>query len=71
MVGTDGNDVAPVDVDDFRIGVAETYDVIVTPTRDAHTIFAQNIDRTGFVATTLATKEALALPYLLWMMLSG
>jgi len=57
VVGTDGNDVAPVDVDDFRIGVAETYDVIVTPTHDAHTIFAQNIDRTGFVATTLATKK--------------
>ncbi|WP_299330080.1 copper resistance system multicopper oxidase [uncultured Psychrobacter sp.] len=57
VVGTDGNDVAPVDVDDFRIGVAETYDVIVTPTKDAHTIFAQNIDRTGFVATTLATKR--------------
>jgi FtsP/CotA-like multicopper oxidase with cupredoxin domain len=57
VVATDGVDVAPVDVDDFRIGVAETYDVIVTPTRDAHTIFAQNIDRTGFVATTLATKR--------------
>ncbi|WP_201582917.1 copper resistance system multicopper oxidase [Psychrobacter jeotgali] len=57
VVGTDGNDVAPVDVDDFRIGVAETYDVIVTPTRDAHTIFAQNIDRSGYVATTLATKK--------------
>ena len=57
VVGTDGNDVAPVDVDDFRIGVAETYDVIVTPTRDSHTIFAQNIDRSGYVATTLATKK--------------
>ena len=57
VVATDGIDVAPVDVDDFRIGVAETYDVIVTPTRDAHTIFAQNIDRSGFVATTLATKR--------------
>ena len=57
VVSTDGNDVAPVDVDDFRIGVAETYDVIVTPTQDAHTIFAQNIDRSGFVATTLATKK--------------
>ena len=57
VVATDGIDVGPVDVDDFRIGVAETYDVIVTPTRDAHTIFAQNIDRTGFVATTLATKR--------------
>ena len=57
VVATDGIDVAPVDVDDFRIGVAETYDVIVTPTKDAHTIFAQNIDRSGFVATTLATKR--------------
>ncbi len=57
VVATDGIDVAPVDVDDFRIGVAETYDVIVTPVKDAHTIFAQNIDRTGFVATTLATKK--------------
>ena len=57
VVSTDGNDVAPVDVDDFRIGVAETYDVIVTPTKDAHTIFAQNIDRSGYVATTLATKK--------------
>ncbi len=57
VVGTDGNDVAPVEVDDFRIGVAESYDVIVTPTAEAHTIFAQNIDRTGFVATTLATKK--------------
>ena len=57
VVATDGIDVTPVHVDDFRIGVAETYDVIVTPTRDAHTIFAQNIDRTGFVATTLATKR--------------
>ncbi|WP_228284712.1 copper resistance system multicopper oxidase [Psychrobacter sp. bablab_jr012] len=57
VVSTDGNDVAPVDVDDFRIGVAETYDVIVTPTKEAHTIFAQNIDRSGYVATTLATKK--------------
>ena len=57
VVSTDGNDVAPVAIDDFRIGVAETYDVIVTPTKDAHTIFAQNIDRSGYVATTLATKK--------------
>ncbi|WP_320158565.1 copper resistance system multicopper oxidase [Psychrobacter sp. NZS113] len=57
VVSTDGNDVAPVDIDDFRIGVAETYDVIVTPTKDAHTIFAQNIDRSGYVAATLATKK--------------
>ncbi len=57
VVSTDGIDVAPVAIDDFRIGVAETYDVIVTPNKDAHTIFAQNIDRSGYVAATLATKE--------------
>ena len=57
VVGTDGNDVAAVEVDDFRIGVAETYDVIVTPTNDAHTIFAQNIDRTDYVTATLATSK--------------
>jgi len=57
VVATDGIDVSPVDIDDFRIGGGETYDVIVTPTKDAHTIFAQNIDRTGYVAATLATKE--------------
>jgi len=57
VVATDGIDVAPVAIDDFRIGVAETYDVIVTPTQDAHTIFAQNIDRSGYVATTLAAKK--------------
>ncbi|AMN49183.1 copper resistance system multicopper oxidase [Psychrobacter sp. P2G3] len=57
VVATDGIDVSPVDIDDFRIGVAETYDVIVTPTKDAHTIFAQNIDRSGYVATTLSTKK--------------
>lgn len=71
VVATDGIDVSPVDIDDFRIGVAETYDVIVTPTKDAHTIFAQNIDRSGYVATTLATKKVLVLRYLLWTKSNG
>ena len=57
VVSADGQPVKPVPVDEFRIGTAETYDVIVTPTKDAHTIFAQNIDRSGYVAATLATKE--------------
>lgn len=56
VVAADGIDIEPVTIDDFRIGVAEIYDVIVTPTKDAHAIFAQNIDRTGYVAATLATK---------------
>ena len=45
VVQADGNDVAPVDVDEFRIGVGETYDVIVEPREDrAYTIEAA-VDR--------------------------
>ncbi|NOQ93302.1 MAG: copper resistance system multicopper oxidase [Methylophaga sp.] len=49
VVAADGQNIEPVTIDDFRIGVAETYDVIVEPESDkAHTIIAQAIDRTGF-----------------------
>jgi len=48
VVGADGGDVKPVLVDEFRIGVAETYDVIVVPdSQTAYAIFAQDIDRSG------------------------
>ena len=58
VVAADGQYVQPVDVDEFRIGTAETYDVIVEPTgADAFTIFAQSVDRTGYAAGTLAVKE--------------
>ncbi len=55
IVQTDGNDVEPVEVDEFRISVAETYDAIVQP-RDAraYTIFVQAEDRTGYARGTLA-----------------
>lgn len=57
VVSADGQDVDPVAVDEFRMGVAETYDVIVQPTHDrAYTIFAQSIDRTGYARGTLATR---------------
>ena len=60
VVAADGNNIEPVTVDDFRIGVAETYDVIVEPEADiAHTIFAQAIDRTGFAYGVLTTDEHL------------
>ena len=56
VVSADGQDVHPVDVDELRLGVAETYDVIVQPADDrAYTIFAQSIDRTGYARGTLAT----------------
>lgn len=57
VVAADGQNIQPVSVDEFCIGNAETYDVIVTPEADkAYTIFAQNIDRTGFARGTLATN---------------
>jgi CopA family copper-resistance protein len=57
VVQSDGNDVEPVSVDEFRIGIAETYDVIVEPKDDtAYTIFAQAQDRTGYARATLAPR---------------
>ena len=62
VVQADGQNVEPVEVDEFRMGVAETYDVIVTPKDEAYTIFAQSMDRTGFVRGTLATRTGLSAP---------
>lgn len=60
IVGTDGQDVAPVEVDEFRIGPGETYDVIVQmPDDKAYTIFAQSMDRTGFARGTLAPRAGM------------
>jgi CopA family copper-resistance protein len=61
VIQADGNDVTPVTADQFRIGVAETYDVIVQPTADrAYTIFAQAEDRTGYARGTLAPRAGMA-----------
>jgi CopA family copper-resistance protein len=61
VVQTDGNDVVPVTVDEFRIGPGETYDVIVQPREArAFTIFAQAQDRTGFARGTLAPRPGMA-----------
>lgn len=62
VIGTDGQLVDPVTVDEFRIAVAETYDVLVEPSDDAYTIFAQNIDRSGFTRGTLAIRDGLSAP---------
>lgn len=57
VVSTDGQEVEPVEVDEFRIGPGETYDVIVhMPDDRAYTIFAQSLDRTGFARGTLAPR---------------
>jgi CopA family copper-resistance protein len=61
VVQTDGNDVEPVAVDEFRISVAETYDVIVQPPdTSAYTIFAQAEDRTGYARGTLAPSYGMS-----------
>ncbi|MEZ5287328.1 MAG: copper resistance system multicopper oxidase [Vicinamibacterales bacterium] len=58
VVAADGQHVRPVTVDELRIAVAETFDVIVEPSgQDAFTIFAQAFDRTGFAAGTLAVRR--------------
>ncbi|OOG41743.1 copper resistance protein CopA [Rhodanobacter sp. C06] len=60
VVSADGQDVEPVPVDEFRIAVAETYDVIVEPQEDrAFAIFAQAIDRTGYACGTLAPRPGM------------
>jgi CopA family copper-resistance protein len=59
VVSADGQDVEPVSVDEFRFGPGETYDVIVKPTNDAHSIFAQSMDRSGYTRGTLAVKPGL------------
>ncbi|MDQ2763052.1 MAG: copper resistance system multicopper oxidase [Pseudomonadota bacterium] len=63
VVQNDGNDVEPIEVDEFRIGPAETYDVIVHPKTDqAFTIFAQAEDRSGFARGTLTPRAGLVAP---------
>jgi len=59
VVQTDGQDVEPVTVDEFRIGPGETYDMLVTPRDDAYTIFAQSMDRSGYARGTLAVRSGL------------
>ncbi len=63
VVAADGQNVQPVVVDEIRIAIAETYDVIVVPKDDKpYTIFAQSIDRSGFARATLAPREGMTAP---------
>ena len=63
VVQADGNDLEPVTVDEFRINVAETYDVIVQPQEErAYTIFAESMDRSGFARGTLAPHLGMTAP---------
>ncbi|MBD59931.1 MAG: copper-binding protein [Citromicrobium sp.] len=74
VIAADGQDVAPVEVDEFQIGVAETYDVIVTPPDGSHAIVAEAMDRSGMGIASLtshaghiATPPALREPVTLTM----
>lgn len=60
VVQADGQNVHPVEVDEFRMGPAETYDVIVEPGEGAYTIFAESLDRSGYARGTLATSAGMA-----------
>ncbi|MDF2381793.1 copper resistance system multicopper oxidase [Nostoc ellipsosporum NOK] len=61
IVQADGQNVHPVEVEEFQIGVAETYDAIVTPAEDkAYTIVAEAVDRSGMARATLAPRPGMA-----------
>jgi len=60
VVAADGQNIEPVTIDEFRIGVAETYDVIVAPRDDrAYCVFAQAMDRSGYARGTLTPDLSL------------
>ena len=60
VVAADGQPIRPVDVEEFRIAPAETYDVIVQPSDDAaYTVFAQSMDRSGYTRITLAPRHGM------------
>ena len=60
VIAADGQNVESISVDEFRIGVAETYDVLVTPDDDmAYSVFAQTIDRSGYAVGRLTSDPTL------------
>ncbi|MGE0665765.1 MAG: copper resistance system multicopper oxidase [Sphingomonadales bacterium] len=63
VVAADGQNVRPVEVDEFQIGNAETYDIIVQPTEDkAYTIVSEAVDRSGMGRATLAPRLGMSGP---------
>ncbi|HEO1798340.1 copper resistance system multicopper oxidase [Acinetobacter baumannii] len=60
VVSADGQPVKPVAIDEFRIGTAETYDVIVEPKQPNYQIEAESIDRSGFAIGTLHNENTQA-----------
>lgn len=61
VVQADGQNIKPVETDELRIAVAETYDVIVTlPDDRAYTLFAETMDRSGFARGTIAPRQGMS-----------
>ncbi len=62
VVQADGQNVRPITVEELQIGVAETFDVIVTPGDRAYSFVSESIDRSGLGRATLAPREGMAAP---------
>ena len=62
VVQADGKNVRPIEVDEFQIGTAETYDIVVEPTAEAHTIVAEAMDRSGMAVATLTSRAGARAP---------
>lgn len=61
VVAVSGQYVKPVTVDEIRVEIAQTYDVIVQPTEAvAYTIFGESADRSGYARGTLAPREGMS-----------
>jgi CopA family copper-resistance protein len=62
VVAADGQVIQPVEVDEFRIGAGETFDVLVEPANQPYTLFAEAMDRSGFARGTLAPRPGMSAP---------
>jgi CopA family copper-resistance protein len=63
VVQADGQNVRPVDVDEFQISVAETFDVVIRPSDGrAYTLVAEAVDRSGMARATIAPREGMTAP---------
>ena len=62
VVQADGLNVRPVTVDEFQIGTAETYDVVVKPQDRAYSFVSEASDRSGLGRATLAPREGMSAP---------
>ncbi len=57
VIQADGQDVDEVEIDEFQIGTAETYDVIVSPPDGSHALVAEAMDRSGMGVASLTSHK--------------